>query len=734
MASKKGKNKWLDFVVEHQVILLIMVTLIAYTVLRLHASSLPITDDWAQQNVEAYYTASGKESLIGTQQFEDDVKKSSEQYKDIYRDKYGNTYLYGVDPYKFLGQARDIFDGKSADFLLPYLEAYFYKLLAIFSSNITLIQAAFWLPFVVTLFSIILIFFIARKLTNDLGGFFAAFILAIHPQFFTATQPGFTDTNFLNLFFTLLIVLLFFEAIDTNTAKGSINLVLRNNIKNIVCLLLIIPATLLFKFTWSGWFYIFFIMAVFAILYLIYWFIHKIKENKSRKYAVAAVITFLIILGGFYILKDTSFAKDKIERVKAKISPATDTYFPSSAPTTSELLSAEEAQKIKGSSQGPVLYQLNGWILAILAVFSLILLIKNNLKLSQKTKYALFILIWFAIMFYIGYKSIRFISFFALPFSVAVSYGLVVLSNSSKNIVERTYKKHYVETIVVIAILLLIMLPLLSELSERSKRTPAMINIIEKTADRLKNSDEDIIINQWWDKGYFYSYYAERKVLMDNGVGGSTDPRIYWMSRVFMNKDEKEGLQILKMLDCKANVTNPVTNPNQNLSEIKCAVPNSFIILDSGLIGKVEIFNYYSSWNFEEQTHEPFKMPEVSSISAPSNCFNKNSSTMVCAENFEIDTLSLKLIYKDTEFPLAVVGENEIYYSAAKGPYSLLVYPEAYEDGNTLYKAVLLKSELLDTMFVRLYFMKGIGLEHFEPFSDIANPIAGRVVVYKIKW
>lgn len=733
-ARNKEKPSKVEFFVKRNSIFFLLIALTAAIILRLDASTLPVTDKWAEQQLEANYGAAGKQSLIGTPRFEAEAEKLSEQYKSIYKDKDGNTYLYGVDSYNFLRQAKGVLGGREADSLLPYLEVYFYKFLKFFNSKTTLMEAAFWLPFAVTMLSIILIFFIARKLTNDLGGFFAAFLLAIHPQFFTATQPGFTDTNFLNLFFTLLIVFLFFEGIDFSLKSTKIKEFTKNNIRQIIHLILVIPAVFLFKFAWDGWFYIIFIILVFASLYISYLLIYKIKEGKSKRYAIALALLLIIVIGSFYLLKDTDFVKAKTDRVKARLGMHQEnTLFPSTAPMTTELLSAPEAQKIKKSSQGPLLYILNGWILAVLTITSLLLLIKKHCVPGGKAKYALFVFLWFILMFFAGYNSIRFLSFFALPFAIVASYGFVFLSDSSTALLAKRYKKSIVKPAIVIILLLIIVIPLKDTLSERAERTPMMTSLIEKTAEEIKKSGNDTIINMWWDKGYFYKYYAERKVLMDNGVGGTSDPRIYWMARVFMDNDEENAINIFRMMDYINPDELRILSQDIDLSAINHTPQQSLILLDSGLIGKIDTFDYYTQWDFNGQ-NKPYAEPNIPSISSPSSCLPSNDkSKMVCGENFIIDLKNSRLIYKGAEFPLVIVLEDKVYYSNKTGQYSLLVYPEKYEQG-LLYKAVLIRSDILDSMFVRLYFMKGIGLKHFELFSDIADPIAGRVVVYKIKW
>ncbi|MBN2881035.1 peptidylprolyl isomerase [Candidatus Woesearchaeota archaeon] len=74
------------------------------------------------------------------------------------------------------------------------------------------------------------------------------------------------------------------------------------------------------------------------------------------------------------------------------------------------------------------------------------------------------------------------------------------------------------------------------------------------------------------------------------------------------------------------------------------------------------------------------------------------------------------------EFVLQEYDNNTIPYSAA-----------FYTQGNTLY-SILMFPELAGSMFTRLYFFNGIGLKHFNKFSDKQLITGGRVIVWKVDW
>ncbi|MCX6706552.1 MAG: hypothetical protein NT001_00195 [Candidatus Woesearchaeota archaeon] len=697
-----------DFIsklVKYQVIIFISIALIAAIILRLYAAGLPVTGRWAASS-----NAPDKQAF-------------SQQLKDLYKDSNGDYYLQGTDSYKYLGNAEKIINGDKADSFLPYLEAYPYKVIKLFDSSATLIRVAFWLPFVFSLFCVVFIFFIARKLTNNIGGFFASFLLAINPQFFTATQAGFTDTNFLNLFFILLITFLLFEAIrsyDSSKAK----------VKSAILFLLLILAFLLFKFTWTGYYSIIFILTLFITSYFAYYLLYKSLKTGSKKHIayLFAIILFVIII--FFYAKSNQNIQNNVDHIKSRIGLVEDTSLKGPISLTTELFSAQKAAELRNKGENVFTYIFNGYTYIILTILSLVLLIKDNIDMNKNTKYSFFVLLLFAAMFFAGYNSIRFLSFFALPLCIVISYGMFNAFTIAFKYLQNTgvVKSRNISFLIVfIASVLLLVIPVISSLSERAERTPLMNDLIESAGSSIaKDSAQNAIINNWWDKGYMYHYYSKRNVLMDNGFGGAFDPRMYWFSRALLSRNESESLSIFAMLDCGQWSL----ELGKSLDKRLCNPPESFILIDSSLSAKIDNLIYFSQWNYSEDM--TFEYPKLPAVSSPSSCaISKDQTSIKCGGEFDIKIINNKpkLVYQGTAFPVAIVGKDSVVESDEKGPYLLLVYPT-----DSAYNAVLMKSELLDSLFVKLYFMKGMGLSHFKNLFDKSNPVEGRIVVYKIDW
>ena len=53
--------------------------------------------------------------------------------------------------------------------------------------------------------------------------------------------------------------------------------------------------------------------------------------------------------------------------------------------------------------------------------------------------------------------------------------------------------------------------------------------------------------------------------------------------------------------------------------------------------------------------------------------------------------------------------------------------------GNS-YQNIVMSDALTASMFTRLFFHEGAGLEHFEKFSDLTDVTGSRIIVWKVNW
>jgi hypothetical protein len=74
-------------------------------------------------------------------------------------------------------------------------------------------------------------------------------------------------------------------------------------------------------------------------------------------------------------------------------------------------------------------------------------------------------------------------------------------------------------------------------------------------------------------------------------------------------------------------------------------------------------------------------------------------------------------------------GISEKKYNDNAIPYSIAII----ESGDS-YQSIMMAPQLATSMFTRLFFYDGIGLEHYEKFHDVTDVTGARIIVWKIDW
>ncbi|MAG02471.1 hypothetical protein CMI42_03980, partial [Candidatus Pacearchaeota archaeon] len=310
----KKNSKWII------PLILIIIAISFSTHFRMMSANLPITDDWAQSQVNTFYRnqisqqinqqypnlpQQNRDSLVEKEfqtfykenkdLFNQQVAATSQQYKAQLQDENGQTYLLAIDPYLWFGEARNYInnghfgtekvDGKDINFLRNgrvgkpgepgsafhlYFEVFLYKFFHFFNKNVSLMGIVFLVPVIIIGLSVIPAFLIGRKISGNVGGFFASFIVATNAALLSRTPAGFSDTDAYNILFPLLILWLFLEALD---AKETKNKLIYSGIAGL--------SVGLYSAAWGGWWYAFgFALATLA-LYLVYIIITEFKKIKN---------------------------------------------------------------------------------------------------------------------------------------------------------------------------------------------------------------------------------------------------------------------------------------------------------------------------------------------------------------------------------------------------------------------------------------------------------------------
>ena len=128
----------------------------------------------------------------------------------------------------------------------PYIMAYFHKT---FFAGLPLSATAYFLPIIIGIALVLLVFFIGKELFDILTGFYSALIFSFHPFFITWNYAGFADTHAINLFFSLIIIFSALKYFKTQKHAWGV--------------LALVTLIVFFK-TWKGAFYIIVVLCFIA--------------------------------------------------------------------------------------------------------------------------------------------------------------------------------------------------------------------------------------------------------------------------------------------------------------------------------------------------------------------------------------------------------------------------------------------------------------------------------------
>ncbi|MBN2421712.1 hypothetical protein JXB41_00675 [Candidatus Woesearchaeota archaeon] len=670
-------KKLISVFAKYSVFLLVLIPIILNIHFRLYPNYLPITDDFATQSVYNYIRSDianqvnseypnlpqqNKDALINerfniilNQQkdaVEQAVKQNSEFLKSKFKDENGYTYLGDIDSYFYMRYARNIVEkghygdeirqGKNYDTymiaplgtfadhnLYPYIEAIDYKLLKLFEPKMTYMQAAFLTPLFISTIAIIVAFLVGKKLAGNIGGFFAAMIIATHPNVLSRSLGS--DNDIVNIVFPLIILFFFIWSITSEKRRNKL-----------------IYAALsgffigFYSFAWTGWWYIFYFLIGSLVFYLMYHLVFHFKSirKKPLSFFEAEVKNILLILFIFLFFSGVSlalFGKSnelfdlvnkpmRITRLKEAARGAS--LWPNVYTTVAELNPASLGETIDGvgsrfffviALMGIIstlvdfkkqkiinLIYLSGsliWfvlfinntgmnLLLFLLLLSVPILVGIYLSIIFKykidIKYAILLITWFLATIYAASKGIRFILLLVPPFAIAFSisiglaYDFLVKFASNQLYINKTISK----IIVITLLLILLVNPIKAGQRVARQYMPHVNDGWYDTLTKIKQeSSQDAIVNSWWDFGHWFKYLADRRVTFDGA--SQNRPMAHWIGKALLTDDEDMAIGILRMLDCGSNSAFEVLNEETGDMIKTIDVLNEIILLDKTKAEKV---------------------------------------------------------------------------------------------------------------------------------------------------
>ncbi|MFP4117893.1 MAG: STT3 domain-containing protein [Candidatus Woesearchaeota archaeon] len=449
--------------------------------------------------------------------YEMQLEQTSEFFRSQLQDDDGNTYLTGIDPYHWYRLARNIvrrggpgddnIDGKEVDRLMlyplgmtdrarsvdtdtnVYIGAYSYMMLSNFFPDLSLMQTVFYFTVVLAPLAAIPAFFIAKKFGGIVAGSIAAFIVAIHPSFISRTMGGFFDTDVFNIVLPLFIIWFLIEALYANTWKTA-------TLFGVLSLL----TTVLFAFSWTGWWFILLIILLALFAYMLWLMALAFKRNKgltaffrtkeNRKkiaamtgFTVGSLILASIIAGFDTVVKIFYEYPMSVIRIK---DVATYDIWPNVMRTVAELNPSAHSE-IVSTFNGPLMFSLafigciltlvvwkkehtwrevaylgasiiyymvvladpdswNFFVFAALlalpiigkAIFNLYYYPYADIK-DLRVPYAAIITIWLVSMVFASTRGVRFNIFIVPPFALGFGILMGVLSSKTSDVASRLH-------------------------------------------------------------------------------------------------------------------------------------------------------------------------------------------------------------------------------------------------------------------------------------------------------
>jgi dolichyl-diphosphooligosaccharide--protein glycosyltransferase len=685
------------------IVALILISMFFSIYFRSYPATLPIADKWAEDSIKnslrsqvtasvnAQYPnlpADKKAPLVEEQinlvleqekeAFAEQKKIQADYIRSQLQNDEGQTYLLEIDPYYYLRRVENKLEtGVSCDtyneglcwdnhMFAPVgaetsedyhsiISTFVYRIVSFFKRDIPPMNVFFWMPVIISSLAVIPAFFIVKKRTNNLGGFIAAMIIAVHTSFLGRTIAGFSDTDGYNIVFPLFIFWMFIEAFEANKLREKITFSLLTGL-----------LVGLYSKLWGGWWYIFDFMIVTIILYVIFILVKAIiktknigkiiKEKELKATGISASI--IIVASGIFVSLASSlstFINAPLGALKfSNIQNAAHVnLWPNVFTTVAELNKASIGsivQNIGGTAYfylaclGIIItlipkkgFKNKDWLLlgggafiylllittpiltghpfiflgiiALPLAYGFITLLKDERDID--VKYTLFLAVWFVGTIYASTQGIRFVLVLVPPYAIALGIFIgqtyAIISNWTAK--QWDINQVWIKGALIIIALLILIKPIQAGHQMAMQEIPHINDAWWNSLEKInQEASPDAIINSWWDYGHWFKYIGDRAVTFD-GASQNT-PMAHWMGKALSTNNEDETIGILRMLDCSSNkgfeTLAKTIQKTENFNEIKpeITIQAKEIMKTIILLNREEANNYLEEKGFTKEERE----------------------------------------------------------------------------------------------------------------------------------
>jgi asparagine N-glycosylation enzyme membrane subunit Stt3 len=365
--------------------------------------------------------------------------------------------------------------------------------------------------------------------------------------------------------------------------------------------------------------------------------------------------------------------------------------------------------------------------------------------------YAVLLTIWLAVTIYALTKGVRFVENFSVP--IALGAGIFVG-------IIKDYVGLYIETpsyrtiTMVLLVILAAYIPVTNAYATSYSVVPGTDDAMVNSMSWINNNtSKDTVITSWWDFGHLFAVKADRAVTFDGGSQNSA--RAYWVGKALLTSDENLSAGILKMMATSGdqgyltleNYTKDTGKTVEIMDKILVvdktsaysimttqygltaeqaqsvlqythpdkATPDIFIT-SIDMAGKAGWWSYFGGWDFKAKNGTSYIYSATAAQSAA-----VNNTTIVQGENGVVAQINGSqvisgLVVNNTtaiEPHRLIIVENGTktldQVVNDQSPISIFLIKE-----KDSYMTVAMNRELEDSMFTRLFFLRGAGLTRFK--------------------
>ncbi len=738
------------------------------------------------------------------------INKVATELQKSGRSPAAKTYLLESDPFLYYGLTENILNtGKMSEQikgskyfnelmlapkghweplnLHPYVGYYLYQLISLFNRQISLMTAVSFTPLIITGLALIIFFLIGRLLNcHPITIFTASIFFVLAPILIKRSAFGWYDNDPYSIFFLFLILYCVFCG-------------LKRSEKNLWPLLksslTVALALSLYALFWQGWMFIFTILIISAFIVSLYNHF-AIKDKIKTTWTLRFFLTFILmgflgisLLFGwkeFFVLFQEGWHALK-NFLSPQLSPWPDLYI-----TVGELHKAKF---------GETLNDIGGKLFFIVALLGAVFVIIRALRRDKDDNIPLQIIlvILFGINFILASGARRFGLLLLVPASLCFLLGLQYLYNWIPLLFKNIPRASRFLSISIPALgLLCVMIPIKNVHDQLPILFSRIYNTTwDKTMQKIfRETPPDSIINAWWPPGHFIKGMAKRHVTFDGAT--INVPQAYWMSNVFLAKNENDALGILRMLNTSANdaadylqeigfslprtvnilkeitkrnesearlILNAVIRDQEKVDNIILLThrrpPPSYLLIYKENVDDHIQFDFIGNWNFSEiekintdrhllEQVPPRNSPEYvdfmwklaggqTRFSGPLAPIAQTEGILYFDENVSINLSTYETHVNSDKYghgiPYSIFYLNGNTVDEKRLQNSNLSYSIMLTKDGSGYKCILLDRSLAQSLLIQLYYFEGKGMNYLELFSHERELTQDTdIYVFRINW